>query len=76
MPSLVYIGPLVTEKLKIFSMLFFSLLSTPGKENGHFLNKFESTSFKDALCQVKLKLAHKILKILSIYFFILPWERK
>ena len=60
-PSLVKIGPVVLEK-KIFLILsmYFSLFPNylPLEKGGALhLNKLESPSPKDALCQVWLKLA-------------------
>ena len=60
MPSLVEIGPVVLNN-KIFKYFQYnftiSLLSTLGEGGGPYLNKLESPSPKDALCQVRLKLA-------------------
>ena len=60
MPSLVEIGPVVLEK-KIFKfrqcILAISYYLPLEKVGAFHLNKLESPSSKDALCQVWLKLA-------------------
>ena len=65
MPSLVEIYPVILEK-KIFkfcqSIFAILLLSPLGKERDIHLNTFESSSPKDALCQVWLKLSQWFLR--------------
>ena len=61
MPCLVEIGPVVLERrffkfVNVFSQFYNNLLLE--KSVALHLNKLESPSHKDALCQVWLKLAH------------------
>ena len=61
MPSLVEIGPVVLENKIFFNFvnLFLLFLNYLPLEKGGalYLNKLDSSSPKDALCQVWLKLA-------------------
>ena len=86
MPSMVEIGPVVLEK-RFFNFVNIFLLFgnyPPLKKGGTLhLNKFESTSPKDVLCQVWLKMSQWFWRrrffISSMYFRYLvifsPWKK-
>ena len=86
MPSLVEIGSVVLEK-KIFEfrqcICAISLLSPLGKERGPSFEQLESPSPKDALCQVRLKLAQwfwrrrflNFVNVFSLFRYYLPLEK-
>ena len=76
MPSLVEIGPVVLEKIFFTFVSVFSLFRNylPFDKGGALhLNKLESPSPKDALCQVGMRLAlwlwsRRFFLISSMYF--------
>ena len=75
MPSLVEIGPVVLEKkiFSILSMYFSYYVITLKRGVALHLNKRESTSRKDTLCQVWLKLAKWFLRRRFLYFVNVFW---
>ena len=70
MPSLVVIDPLVLEKRmkcdNVFSLFRYYLPFR--KDLTLYMNKLNSSSPKDALCQVRLKLAHAVVVEKKIKF--------
>ena len=60
MPSLVEIGPVVPEKILKFRQYMFVIALLPPLEKAIalYLKKNCIPLYQDALCQVKLKLAH------------------
>ena len=68
MPSLFETGPVILEKILKFPQYIFviSHLSPHGKGRGPSLNKLESSSPKDALCQDWLKFDERLWKNIVI----------
>ena len=85
MPSLVEISPAVSEEEDFYIFNVFSLFRyyLHWKKGGALhLNKLESSSPKDALCQVRLKLSHwfwsrrffLFVNVFCYFVIISPWK--